>query len=185
MTVVFGELACWWGGLMGLVGLGVSKMEGIKASVVWVSSRTQAMSWCFRCVSAVFSACFGVALHGARADRLRFGHLASSMRRAGARVGLSPGRARAGHSRAREHRRGRGLAPPTRVQCRSEGWGLIIRDEAGLEGGSPVDGWNPRHPRPSLPRRPGLDQPRIPPSTPENRPTHNRHNLQKHKRTHE
>jgi len=86
VTVVFGELACWWGGLMGLVGLGVSKMEGIKASVVWVSSRTQAMSWCFRCVSAVFSACFGVALHGARADRLRFGHLASSMRRAGARV---------------------------------------------------------------------------------------------------
>ena len=39
---------------------------------------------CFRCA-------FGVALHGARADLLRFGHLAPSMRRAGTRVGLSGG----------------------------------------------------------------------------------------------
>ena len=34
----------------------------------------------------------------------------------------------------------------------------------------PVDDRDPRHPRPPLPRRPGLDQPRLPPSTLEDRP---------------
>lgn len=47
--------ACLWGSVDGLVGLSVSKTEGIKASVAWVSPGDQAMGWCFRCVSGVFS----------------------------------------------------------------------------------------------------------------------------------
>ena len=35
----------------GVVGLDVSKTEGIKASVAWVSPGNHAMTWCFRCVS--------------------------------------------------------------------------------------------------------------------------------------
>ena len=51
------------------------------------------MTRCFWRVFGVFSMCFGVALHGARADLLRFGHLARSLRRAGTRAGLSARRA--------------------------------------------------------------------------------------------
>ena len=39
--------ACRWGRLSGVVGPDVSKTEGIKASVAWVSSRDHAMGWCF------------------------------------------------------------------------------------------------------------------------------------------
>jgi len=135
---------------------------------------------CFRCA-------FGVALHGARADRLRFGHLARSLRRAGTRAGLSPERGGPGHSKARAHRRERGGAPPTRGRGRSEDRGLIIRDEAGLEGGRAVDGQNPRS-RSSLRGTPGgatnrASHPRLLKTV--NISPQNRHNLRKHKRAHE
>ena len=66
---------CRWGepgeGLVGsvdgVVGPGVSKTEGIKASVAWVSPRNRAMAWCFRCVSGVLR-CRAAS---ARADLLR------------------------------------------------------------------------------------------------------------------
>ena len=41
-----------------LVGADLSKTEGIKASVAWVSSRNRAMNWCFWRVFAVFPVCF-------------------------------------------------------------------------------------------------------------------------------
>ena len=47
-----------WGRLVGVVGLGVSKTEEIKASVAWVSPKNHAMTGCFRCVFGVFSVCF-------------------------------------------------------------------------------------------------------------------------------
>ena len=50
------------------------------------------MTRCFWRVSGVFSVCFGVGLQGARADRLRFGHLAHSLRRADTRAGPSGAR---------------------------------------------------------------------------------------------
>ena len=112
---------------------------------------------------------FGAALHAARADLLRFGHLTHSLRRADTRTGLTP--QRDGLGRGTRGRTWTRLAPPTRVRGRSEGRGLIIRDEAGLEGGRAVDSWNPHPFRPSLPRRPGLDQPRLPPTTLEDCPT--------------
>jgi len=47
------------------------------------------MTRCFWRVFGVFSMCFGVALHGVRADLLRFGHLARSLRRADTLAGPS------------------------------------------------------------------------------------------------
>ena len=38
-----------------VVGPGVSKTEGIKASLAWVSPGNQAMAWCFRCFFGVLS----------------------------------------------------------------------------------------------------------------------------------
>ena len=67
----------------------MSKTEEIKAPVAWASPRNHAMTRCFRCASVCFRCAFGVALHGAQADLLRFGHLAPSMRRADTRAGLS------------------------------------------------------------------------------------------------
>ena len=72
-----------------LVGADLSKTEEIKAPVAWASPRNHAMTRCFRCASVCFRCAFGVALHGAQADLLRFGHLAPSMRRADTRAGLS------------------------------------------------------------------------------------------------
>jgi len=88
-----------WGGVLvgsvdGVVGPDVSKTEGIKVSVAWGIFKKPCddpeFSLCFRCA-------FGVALHGARADLLRFGHLAPSLSRADTRAGPSggPGRGRA------------------------------------------------------------------------------------------
>ena len=57
-AVVFGGPAWWWGRLSGVIGLDVSKTEGIKASLAWVSPRDQAMTWRFRRVSSVLSVCF-------------------------------------------------------------------------------------------------------------------------------
>ena len=90
------------------------------------------MAWCFRCV-------FSVALHGARADLLRFGHLAGSMRRADTRVELSSERAGLGRGARgcvsivvdEGVRRQRGFGAD------HEGRGLIVRDEARVECGSP------------------------------------------------
>ena len=41
-----------------LGGADLSKTEGIKASLAWVSPRDQAMTWRFRRVSSVLSVCF-------------------------------------------------------------------------------------------------------------------------------
>ena len=91
---------CRWGelgeGLMGsvdgVVGPGVSKTEGIKASVAWVSPANRASAWCFRRVFGVFSVGFRCRAASARADLLRFGHLAPSLRHADIRAGPSPQR---------------------------------------------------------------------------------------------
>ena len=88
---------------------------------------------CFRCV-------FGVALHGARADLLRFGHLARSLRRAGTRVRAAPERAGLGRGT-----RGRvsivvdeGLRRQREFKADHEGRGLVIGDEVGVKGGPPL-----------------------------------------------
>ena len=122
---------CRWGepgeGLVGsvdgVVGPGVSKTEGIKASVAWVSPRNRAMAWCFRCVSGVLR-CRAAS---ARADLLRFGHLAPSLRRTGTRVRVVSGARRAGVEplglvvdEGLHRQRGCGAD--------HEGRGLIIRD---------------------------------------------------------
>ena len=111
-------------GCRGLLGWVCPKRRGLKPR--WRGCLQETRRWpgvfvvfpvCFRCA-------FGVVLHGARVDLLRFGHLAPSLRRAGIRVRASgAGRAGMGHSRSREHRRGRGLAPPTRLWDRSRGPG--------------------------------------------------------------
>ena len=125
---------CRWGelgeGLVGsvdgVVGPGVSKTEGIKASVAWVSPRNRAMAWCFRCVSGVLR-CRAAS---ARADLLRFGHLAPSLRHADIRAGPSPQRVGLGWDA-----RGRvsivvdeGLHRQRGCGADHEGRGLIIRD---------------------------------------------------------
>ena len=122
--------------------------------------------------SLFFRCAFGVALHGARADLLRFGHLARSLRRAGTRVGLSGG---PGWGGALE---GAWALSWTRACAANASSRLIMRAGASSSGTKPalmkaavpVDDRDPRHPRPPLPRRPGLDQPCIPPSTLEDRP---------------
>ena len=129
-----------WGGVLvgsvdGVVGPDVSKTEGIKASVAWGIFKKPCddpvFSLCFRCA-------FGVALHGARADLLRFGHLAPSMRRPDTRAGPSGG---AGLGRGTRGCLGlvmdEGLHHQRGFETDHEGQGLIIRDEAGLEGSSP------------------------------------------------
>ena len=77
------------GSVDGVVGPDVSKTEGIKVSVAWGIFKKPCddpeFSLCFRCA-------FGVALHGARADLLRFGHLAPSLSRADTRAGPSGAR---------------------------------------------------------------------------------------------
>ena len=132
------------------------------------------MAWCFHCVSGVFSVCFrcafGVALHGARADLLRFGHLARSLRRAGTRVGLSGGPGWGGALEGVGLVVDGGLRCQREVKADHEGRGLVIGDEAGVESGSHRRRLDPPPPRPPLPRRPGLDQPRLPPTTLEDRP---------------
>ena len=78
-------------GCRGLLGWVCPKRRGLKPR--WRGCLQETRRWpgvfvvfpvCFRCA-------FGVVLHGARADLLRFGHLARSLRRAGTRVGLSGG----------------------------------------------------------------------------------------------
>ena len=123
----------------GVVGLDVSKTEGIKASVAWVSPANRASAWCFRRVFVVFPVRFGVALHGTWADLLRFGHLAPSLRHADIRAGPSPQRVGLGWDA-----RGRvsivvdeGLRRQREFGADREGRALIIGDEAGVEGNSP------------------------------------------------
>ena len=159
-------------GCRGLLGWVCPKRRGLKPR--WRGCLQETRRWagvfvvfpvCFRCA-------FGVVLHGARADLLRFGHLARSLRRAGTRVGLSGG---PGWGGALE---GAWTLSWTRACAANASSRLIMRAGASSSGTKPalmkaavpVDDRDPRHPRPPLPRRPGLDQPRIPPSTLEDRP---------------
>ena len=74
-----------------LLGRICPKRRGLKPR--WRGCLQETVRW--PGVFVVFPVCsrcaFGVVLHGARADLLRFGHLARSLRRAGTRVGLSGG----------------------------------------------------------------------------------------------
>ena len=123
-------------GCRGLLGWVCPKRRGLKPR--WRGCLQETRRWpgvfvvfpvCFRCA-------FGVVLHGARADLLRFGHLARSLRRAGTRVGLSGG---PGWGGALE---GVGLVVDGGLRCQREfkadheGRGLVIGDEAGVESGS-------------------------------------------------
>ena len=120
----------------GVVGLDVSKTEGIKASVAWVSPANRASAWCFRRVFVVFPVRFGVALHGTWADLLRFGHLAPSLRRADTRVRVVSGARRAG-AEPLGLVVDEGLRRQREFGADREGRALIIGDEAGVEGNSP------------------------------------------------
>ena len=157
-------------GCRGLLGWVCPKRRGLKPR--WRGCLQETRRWagvfvvfpvCFRCA-------FGVVLHGARADLLRFGHLARSLRRAGTRVGLSGG---PGWGGALE---GAWTLSWMRACAANASSRLIMRAGASSSGmksalreAVTVDGWTPA-PRPPLPRRPGLGQPCIPPSTLEDRP---------------
>ena len=83
----------------------------------------------------MFSVGFGVALHGARADLLRFGHLARSMRRADTRVRVVSGARRAG-AEPLGLVVDEGLRRQREFKADHEGRGLVIGDEVGVKGGS-------------------------------------------------
>ena len=162
--------ACRWGRLIGLLGRVCPKRRGLKPRWPGCLQETRRWPGVFVVFSLFFWCAFGVALHGARADLLRFGHLAPSMRRAGTRVGLSGG---PGWGGALE---GAWALSWTRACAANASSGPIPRAGASSSGlksalraAVTVDGWTPA-PRPPLPRRPGLDQPCIPPSTLEDRP---------------
>ena len=125
-------------GCRGLLGWVCPKRRGLKPR--WRGCLQETRRWagvfvvfpvCFRCA-------FGVVLHGARADLLRFGHLAPSLRRAGTRVRAAPERAGLGRGT-----RGRvsivvdeGLRRQREFKADHEGRGLVIGDEVGVKGGS-------------------------------------------------
>ena len=173
-------------GCRGLLGWVCPKRRGLKPR--WRGCLQETVRWAgvFGVFSVCFRCAFGVALHGVRADLLRFGHLARSLRRAGTRVGLSGGPGWGGALEGAWTLSWTGACAAnassrliTRAGASSSGMKSALRAAA------TVDGWPPRRFRPPLPRRPELDQPRLPPSTLEDRPPHNRHNAQKHKRVHE
>ena len=144
-------------GCRGLLGWVCPKRRGLKPR--WRGCLQETRRWagvfvvfpvCFRCA-------FGVVLHGARADLLRFGHLARSLRRAGTRVRAAPERAGLGRGA-----RGcldlvvdGGLRRQREFKADHEGRGLVIGDEVGVEGGSHRRRLDPRHFRPSLRGAPG------------------------------
>ena len=114
------------GWLMGLLGWMCPKRRGLKPR--WRGCLQETVRW--PGVFVVFPVCFGVALHGARADLLRFGHLAPSLRHADIRAGPSPQRVGLGWDA-----RGRvsivvdeGLHRQRGCGADHEGRGLIIRD---------------------------------------------------------
>ena len=146
-------------GCRGLLGWVYPKRRGLKPR--WRGCLQETRRWagvfvvfpvCFRCA-------FGVVLHGARADLLRFGHLARSLRRAGTRVGLSGG---PGWGGALE---GAWALSWTGACAANASSRLIMRAGASSSGTKPalraavtVDGWTPRPP-------PGLRYRGVPGST--------------------
>ena len=111
-------------GCRGLLGWVCPKRRGLKPR--WRGCLQETMRWAgvFGVFSVCFRCAFGVALHGVRADLLRFGHLARSLRRAGTRVRAAPERAGLGRgARGRGPCRGRGVAPLMRFRGRSRGPG--------------------------------------------------------------
>ena len=134
-------------GCRGLLGWVCPKRRGLKPR--WRGCLQETRRWpgvfvvfpvCFRCA-------FGVVLHGARADLLRFGHLARSLRRAGTRVGLSGG---PGWGGALE---GAWALSWTGACAANASSRLIMRAGASSSGTKPalraavtVDGWTPRPP---------------------------------------
>ena len=141
-------------GCRGLLGWVCPKRRGLKPR--WRGCLQETRRWpgvfvvfpvCFRCV-------FGVALHGARADLLRFGHLAPSMRRTGTRAGPSGGPGQGARGRV-SIVVDEGLHRQRGFGADREGRGLVIGGGVALRAAAPVDGWNPRHLRPSLRGAPG------------------------------
>ena len=124
-------------GCRGLLGWVCPKRRGLKPRLPGCLQETRRWAGVF-IVFPVCSRCaFGVVLHGARADLLRFGHLARSLRRAGTRVRAVR---RAGLGRGA---RGcldlvvdGGLRRQREFKADHEGRGLVIGDEVGVEGGS-------------------------------------------------
>ena len=163
-----------WGGVLvgsvdGVVGPDVSKRRGLKSRWPGVSSRNRAMTRCFRCVSGVLSVsrCMVPGLISSVLDTWRV-HCAVPAPESG------PPRSGPGWGGALE---GAWALSWTRACAANASSRLIMRAGASSSGmksalreAVTVDGWTPRRFRPPLPRRPGLDQPCIPPSTLEDRP---------------
>ena len=148
--------------MSGVVGPDVSKTEGIKASVAWGISKKP-------CDCLVFSVsrCMTLGLISSVLDTWRT-HCAVPAPESGPpRSGPGWGGALEGVGLVVDE----GLRRQREFKADHEGRDLVIGDEVGVEGGSHRRRLDPpRRFRPPLPRRPGLDQPRLPPSTLEDRP---------------
>ena len=137
---------------------------------------------CFRCA-------FGVALHAARADLLRFGHLTHSLRRADTRTGLTPQRGGLGRgTRGRTSivvnegaLRQHGAGADPRTGASSSGTKPALKAAAPLTARTPAPGLRCEAPRGGATNR--ASHPRLLKTV--NISPQNRHNLRKHKRAHE
>ena len=177
-----------WGGVLvgsvdGVVGPDVSKTERIKASVAWVSPRNRAMTRCFRCVSGVLSVsrCMVPGLISSVLDTWP-PQCAAPTPEQGHPGGPGWGGALEGVwalSWTRACTANAGSRPITRVRASSSG------TKPALKAAAPADGQNPHQLQPSLRGIPGAPNRVSRPTTLEDRPSHNRHNLRKHKKAHE
>jgi len=162
--VTRGQEGYSWGRLIGLLGRVCPKRRGLKPRWPGCLQETRRWPGVFVVFSLFFRCAFGVALHGARADLLRFGHLAPSMRRPDTRAGPSGGPGWGGAlegvwalSWTRACTANAGSRPITRVRASSSG------TKPALKAAAPADGQNPHQFQPSLRGTPGGAQPRIPP----------------------
>ena len=177
-----------WGGVLvgsvdGVVGPDVSKRRGLKSRWPGVSSRNRAMTRCFRCVSGVLSVsrCMVPGLISSVLDTWP-PQCAVPTPEQGHPGGPGWGGALEGVwalSWTRACTANAGSRPITRVRASSSG------TKPALKAAAPADGQNPHQLQPSLRGAPGSTNRASRPTTLEDRPSHNRHNLQKHKRAHE
>ena len=151
-------------GCRGLLGWVCPKRRRLKPRLPGCLQETRRWPGVFVVFPVCFRCAFGVVLHGARADLLRFGHLAPSMRRPDTRAGPSGGPGWGGAlegvwalSWTRACTTNAGSRPITRVRASSSG------TKPALKAAAPADGQNPHQLQPSLRGTPGGAQPRIPP----------------------
>ena len=137
-----------------LLGRICPKRRGLKPRWPGCLQETRRWAGVFGVFSLFFRCAFGVALHGVRADLLRFGHLARSLRRTGTRAGPSGGPGQGARGRV-SIVVDEGLHRQRGFGADREGRGLVIGGGVALRAAAPVDGWNPRHLRSSLRGAPG------------------------------